>query len=60
MGQLLCLRTLQLVLNHENSKNIVFQRVRRFFGTPCMWFGAIILGRWVQGINHRNVGLETH
>ena len=26
----------QLVLNHTNSKNIVFQRVCRFFDTPCI------------------------
>jgi hypothetical protein len=38
MGQLLCLRTAwdQLVLNHANSKNIVFQRFAGFFDTPCI------------------------
>ena len=38
----------QLVLNHANSKNIVFQRLYRFFDTPCIirktCFMEIILG----------------
>jgi hypothetical protein len=31
----------QVVLNHANSENIVFQRVFRFFDTPCTYIRSL-------------------